>query len=123
MAAGAGRNKKLLPYKGEMLTLDELALLSPGVSRTRILKRIGDGWSIDDAVETPLDTRFGGRIKQDNTLPDAYSDSDQAEQQRLLAVNTIAQQINAMATGTNAGTTKTAGAGCMTALAIRSTST
>ena len=41
----------------------------------------------------PLDTRFGGRIKQDNTLPDAYSDSDQAEQQRLLAVNTIAQQI------------------------------
>lgn len=53
MAAGAGRNKKLLPYKGEMLTLDELALLSPGVSRTRILKRIGDGWSIDDAVETP----------------------------------------------------------------------
>lgn len=93
MPAKSGRHKKLLPYRGEMLTLDELVQLSPGVSRDRIIKRIGDGWSIEDAVDKPLDKRRGGNIAKDDTLPDIYADCKAAEQQRLRAVNTIAQQI------------------------------
>lgn len=74
MPAKSGRHKRLLPYRGEMLTLAELVQRSPGVSLDRIIKRIGYGWSIEDAVDKPPDKRRVGNIAKDDTLPDIYAD-------------------------------------------------
>lgn len=49
-------------YKGEIKTIAELSRMY-GVKETTITERIKSGWSIEDAVKKPADTRFASRCK------------------------------------------------------------
>ena len=57
MTAGTRKvNAKRFEYNGRMYTAAELAELSPiYITPKRISDRIHDGWTVEDAVEKPLD--------------------------------------------------------------------
>lgn len=47
------RNNRLITYMGETLCLTQWTEIT-GVSRTALLKRLDRGWSLDDAMLTPM---------------------------------------------------------------------
>ena len=50
-------NTRLLNYKGEMIPLTILCNMK-NIKRSTVLRRLKSGWSVEDAVDNPVDTRF-----------------------------------------------------------------
>lgn len=50
-------NTRLLNYKGEMIPLTILCNMK-NIKRNTVLRRLKSGWSVEDAVDKPVDTRF-----------------------------------------------------------------
>ena len=87
-------NASRFEYKGAMYTASELVNFAPsGMTPKRIYDRIHDGWSVENAVEKPLDHTRTGRQKRRTEAPQEFTELEGAEQTRLTAVNTIAQGV------------------------------
>lgn len=54
---------RILPYKGDMIPLTILCN-SKNIKRGTVLRRLKSGWSVEDAVEKPVDTRFHKKHKE-----------------------------------------------------------
>lgn len=60
------RNNHLITFNGKKLTIAEWSEIT-GIYKGTILRRINAGWSPEDALTVPPDTRHNWRIKHGNT--------------------------------------------------------
>lgn len=87
-------NVSRFEYKGKMYTAAELAELSPTyITPKRIRDRIHDGWTVEDAVEKPLDKSRYGRRNKPIIAPEGFAGLDEPGSKRILALDTIAQTV------------------------------
>ena len=61
------RNNKILEYKGQKYVMSELAERS-GISVSTFKERIRHGWSVEDAVEKPVQLRMRGYRPSKKTI-------------------------------------------------------
>lgn len=83
-------------YQGKQLTVKELAKLS-GIGYDTMLNRFRQGWSVDDAVKTPLHSRPCKTTKIDllETIPKAscFNGKDLTKQDKAIIVGLIADYL------------------------------
>lgn len=61
-------------YKGKQLTVKELVKLSDNIGYDTMLNRLRQGWSVDDAIKTPLHSRPGkAKIDLLGSIPKAQT--------------------------------------------------
>lgn len=94
---------KLYTYKDKQLTIKELVALSDNINYDTMLNRLRTGWSVDDAIKTPLHNRPGKAAKIDllSCIPKAscFNNIDLTKQDKIVITGLIADYLNSKAKG------------------------
>lgn len=79
-------------YKNKDLTAKELVAISNGINYDTILNRLRHGWSVDDAVKTPLHSK-PNKTKIDllKTIPkaDIFNGRELTKQDKIMIIGLI----------------------------------
>lgn len=83
-------------YKNKELTVKELVALSNGINYDTMLNRLRKGWSVDDAVKTPLHSR-PNKTKIDllKSIPraDTFNGRKLTKQDKIIITGLIADYL------------------------------
>lgn len=87
---------KTYQYKNKDLTVRELVALSDGIGYDTMLNRLRQGWSVDDAIKTPLHSR-PNKTKIDllETIPrvNAFNGRELTKQDKIIITGLIADYL------------------------------
>lgn len=88
---------KTYQYKNKDLTVRELVALSDGIGYDAMLNRLRQGWSVEDAVNTPLHSRPSKATKIDllNCIPRAntFDGRELTKQDKVVITGMIADYL------------------------------
>lgn len=90
-------------YKGKQLTVKELVSLSDNIGYDAMLNRLRKGWTVEDAIKTPLHNRPGKAAKIDllSCIPKAscFNGVDLTRQDKIIITGLIADYLSSKAKG------------------------
>lgn len=83
-------------YKNKELTVKDLVNLSNGINYDTMLNRLRQGWSVEDAVKTPLHSR-PNKAKVDllKTIPkaDTFNEVELTKQDKIIITGMITDYL------------------------------
>ncbi len=88
---------KTYQYKNKDLTVRELVALSDNINYDTMLNRLRQGWSVEDAIKTPLHSRPSKTTKIDllESIPkaDTFNGIEITKQDKIMIVGLIADYL------------------------------
>lgn len=90
-------------YNNKQLTVKELVKLSNGIGYDAMTNRLRQGWSVDDAIKTPLHNRPGKAAKIDllSCIPRAscFNNVDLTKHDKVIITGLISDYLSSKAKG------------------------
>ena len=90
-------------YQGKQLTVKELVKLSNNINYDTMTNRLRKGWSVDDAIKTPLHSKPSKAAKIDllSCIPRAscFNNIELTKQDKVIITGLIADYLNSKAKG------------------------